>query len=142
VSSGDQHRLLVWDVSTRQVRTMLRGHTGWVTATVISPDGRLLASGGGDQTIRLWEMTTGTCVQVLQGHTGWVRSLTFSPDGRRLASGGEDGTIVVWDVLSETRQMVLQPDRPYERMNITGVTGLTDAQRETLKQLGAMEDGR
>jgi hypothetical protein len=30
--------------------------------------------------------------------------------------------------------------RPYENMNITGATGLTEAQRETLKQLGAVEN--
>jgi hypothetical protein len=29
--------------------------------------------------------------------------------------------------------------RPYEGMNITGATGLTDAQRETLRALGAVE---
>jgi hypothetical protein len=33
----------------------------------------------------------------------------------------------------------LRPDRLYEGMNITGVTGLTEAQKATLKQLGAIE---
>jgi hypothetical protein len=32
----------------------------------------------------------------------------------------------------------LRPSRPYEGMNITGATGLTDAQRETLRALGAV----
>lgn len=36
--------------------------------------------------------------------------------------------------------MTLKVPYPYEGMNITGATGLTDAQRETLKQLGAVED--
>jgi hypothetical protein len=34
----------------------------------------------------------------------------------------------------------LQVPRPYEGMNITGVTGLTDAQKSTLKMLGAVDD--
>jgi hypothetical protein len=34
----------------------------------------------------------------------------------------------------------LRSDRPYERMNITGVKGLTEAQKATLKALGAVED--
>lgn len=33
----------------------------------------------------------------------------------------------------------LRADRPYEGMNITGVTGITEAQIATLKALGALE---
>jgi len=36
----------------------------------------------------------------------------------------------------------LRSDRPYERMNITGVKGLTEAQKATLKALGAVEQGK
>jgi hypothetical protein len=35
---------------------------------------------------------------------------------------------------------VEQGDRPYEGMNITGVTGITEAQKAMLKALGAVED--
>jgi hypothetical protein len=55
-------------------------------------------------------------------------------------SGGEDSTIAVWDVHTGACQMVLHPPRPYEGMHITGATGLTDAQRETLQALGAVEN--
>ena len=33
----------------------------------------------------------------------------------------------------------LRRDRPYERLNITGIKGLTDAQKLTLKMMGAVE---
>jgi hypothetical protein len=33
----------------------------------------------------------------------------------------------------------LQADRPYEGMDITGVTGLTAAEKASLKALGAVE---
>jgi hypothetical protein len=33
-----------------------------------------------------------------------------------------------------------RPDRPYERLNITGATGLTEAQKAALKALGAVEE--
>ena len=67
------------------------------------------------------------------------KSLTFSLDGQQLASGSEDGTIKLWDVKSGECLITLKADRPYEGMNITGVTGLTEAQKETLKALGAVE---
>jgi hypothetical protein len=64
-----------------------------VVAIAFSPDGRTLASGGGDGPIRLWEVASGREVRRLEGHTAWVRAVSFSPDGRTLASGGEDGTV-------------------------------------------------
>ena len=33
----------------------------------------------------------------------------------------------------------LRRDRPYERLNITGIKGLTEAQKLTLKMMGAIE---
>ena len=34
---------------------------------------------------------------------------------------------------------ILRRDRPYERLNITGINGLTDAEKLTLKRMGAVE---
>ena len=56
-----------------------------------------------------------------------------------IASCGDDTTIRLWDIQTGDCVRVLQPDRPYEGMNITGVIGLTSAQRSTLKLLGAVE---
>ncbi|MEH1839113.1 MAG: hypothetical protein V7L20_10170 [Nostoc sp.] len=35
-----------------------------------------------------------------------------------------------------------RPDKPYEEMNITGITGLTSAQIDTLKALKAVEQSK
>jgi WD40 repeat protein len=116
----------------------LEGHTYPVQG--ISVQGHLIASASRDHTVRLWSLHSGECTAILQGHTAWVKAVAFSPDGQTLASSSEDGTIRLWDVATLECIHVLVPPRPYEGMNITGATGLTDAQRETLRALGAVED--
>jgi WD40 repeat protein len=57
----------------------------------------------------------------------------------RLASCGEDGAITIWDLHSGEHLRTLRRDRPYERLDITGIRGLTEALKATLRALGAME---
>lgn len=65
---------------------LLTGHTGEVTFITLSPDGKILASGGRDGTIRLWDVVTGENKKQLTGHKWAISSLAFSPDGQTLAS--------------------------------------------------------
>jgi WD40 repeat protein len=117
----------------------LAGHSTLVWATAWSPNGLQLASSSADGTIKLWNVQTGECLQTLQGHCHVVWSVAWSPDGQTLASSSSDETIRVWDVVTGECLKRLRSDRPYEGINITGVTGITDAQKVTLKALGAMD---
>jgi len=77
---------------------------------------------------------------VCQAHQGTVQSLKTSPDGRSLASCGDYGAINVWELASGKHLRTLRRDRPYERLDISGAKGLTQAQRASLRALGAIED--
>jgi WD40 repeat protein len=140
-SGSDDGSVQLWDVIEGSCLQVLHGHTSGVWAVAWSPDSRTVASGSDDQTVRLWDVAIGDEKQVLHGHTSWVRSVDWSPDGLVLASGSQDETIKLWDVKRGECLKTLRADRLYEGMNITGVTGLTQAQKATLKALGAVEWG-
>jgi hypothetical protein len=45
----------------------------------------------------------------------------------------------LWQSSTGTALRILRPERRYERLDITGLTGITDAQRTALLALGAAE---
>ena len=53
---------------------------------------------------------------------------------------GDGGAIDLWGFDSGEKLHTLRRDRPYERLNITGIKGLTEAQKVTLHALGAVEE--
>ena len=130
----------LWKVSSGECLTTLQGYTQEVRSVAFSPDGKTLASGNADQMVRLWEISTGQCLNILQGHSRVVYSVAFSPDEKALASGSADQTVRLWKVGNGQCLYTLRSNRPYERMNITGVKGLTEGQKATLRSLGAIED--
>ncbi|NES20243.1 MAG: hypothetical protein F6K41_15250 [Symploca sp. SIO3E6] len=136
-SASEDQTVKLWDMDKSKLWQTLLGHQSFIWSVAFSPQEDLLASSSVDQTIRLWNTQTGQCIQVLEGHTHPIWSVAFSPDGTMLASGSDDETIKLWDVKTGMCLNTLRPERIYEGMKISGVTGLTEAQKATLIRLGA-----
>ncbi len=101
-STGNYVRSLIDpDLTTPDKKPVKAAHLSLVDALAISPDGKMLASGGYQEVI-LWNVETGELQQRLTGFSDRVVALAFSHDGKLLATGGgaptEDGEIKVFDV--------------------------------------------
>ena len=138
--SRDSGELVVWDAQSWQPVQALAERGGVISAVAWSPDGSRLVSGGGDGKLCWWDLPGFECARVREAHQGMVQALKMSPDGSLLASCGDDGAIRLWDLERGEQIQTLRRDRPYERLNITGIRGLTEVQKATLRTLGAVED--
>jgi len=139
-SGSDDCTIKIWDVATKKELRTLRGHENGVQSIKFSADGKMLVSGSDDRTVKIWDVESGDCLQTLEEHESGIRSVAFTPNQKVIASGSKDGTIRLWNVETGKPIKTLRAQRPYEGTNITGVTGITEAQRETFLALGAYEE--
>jgi WD40 repeat protein len=59
ISGSGDDTLRVWDLETGQTIKTLHGHSDWVNAVAVTPDGRRLVSGSWDRTLRVWDLKDG-----------------------------------------------------------------------------------
>ncbi|WP_236507282.1 NACHT domain-containing protein [Tychonema sp. BBK16] len=130
----------LWNIRTGECFKTLQTHSKWLLSVAFSADSKNLVSAGFDQIIKIWDIQTGDCLKTLEGHTQGIRSIALSPDSKLLASGSFDATIKLWDVKTGECLKTLIAEKPYEGMNIAGVTGLTEAEKATIASLGAVCD--
>jgi WD40 repeat protein/tRNA A-37 threonylcarbamoyl transferase component Bud32 len=97
IALGIRREVRVYDLSSGELISTLRGHRETIGGLAYAPGDRLLASGSQDETIRVWDTATEKLVTILSGHRSAVWSVTFSPDGARLASGGGSGLTKIWN---------------------------------------------
>src|SRR5205823_3543501 len=102
----------LWDVDSGRARATF-AHFGGMNMVALSPDGKVLATGGGfvpssaaaeassdpvPGDVRLWEVASGRRLAVLPAPEGRVTRLAFAPDGKTLAAATERATVTLWDV--------------------------------------------
>ncbi|MCP4108202.1 MAG: TIR domain-containing protein [Desulfobacteraceae bacterium] len=137
-SCSEDQTVKIWDIRDGKCLKTLQEHSKTVRSVAYSPDGKMIVSGSDDQTVKIWDIQDGKCVKTLGGHNGWVQSVVYSPDGKMIISGSEDETIKFWDIETGECINTLRNPRPYENMNISGATGLTEVQINSLETLGAI----
>ena len=104
----------LFDVASGEQRASLK-HDRTAYSVAFSPDGKLLASGGGGAA-KLWDLATNKARTLLEVEPDLdVYCVAFSPDGRTLAVGvgsrrfdGIEGEVRLWDVRQGRVRAVLK----------------------------------
>ena len=146
-SASDDKSVRLWDVETGGCRMVLTGHSRGVTCVAYSLNGALLASGSWDKTARLWDVTSGQCRMVIRNFQEPIRSVAWSAicDANYLVTGCVDGSVLKWQVISEDDPCRVRlcwrttnGSLVVTGASVQGVHGLTELNKQLLKQRGAI----
>jgi len=111
VSGGHGPVVKVWDAATGRGKPDFPGHSFVVFAAAWHPDGRHVATAGGDSrqhSVKVWDASDGGVhLEIPAGaksSEGPYQAVAFSPDGGYVITGKLEGLVQVWD--AKTGQLV------------------------------------
>ena len=136
-SNSNGHTLFLWNVMSGE-QVALATHPETIVEVAWMHREKILITGSTSGVVRWWDEKMGTCLRQVQAHENSIRMLELRADETMLATTSDGGGLWIWDARSGDLLRVLRADRPYERMDITDIRGLPDAQKVTLRALGAI----
>ncbi len=114
-TASDDLTAKIWDPLTGQELFTLKGHRpapaslppfDGVIQVDFSPDGKLLATAGGDGFVKIWDTDLGQEIRSFEAHPdSLVIDVAFSPDGSKLLTGSFDDAAKLWN--AKTGQLLL-----------------------------------
>ncbi|WP_086662275.1 TIR domain-containing protein [Lentzea kentuckyensis] len=135
VTGSSDGMLRQWRLSDGACLREVDAHPSGVSSVVVTPDGTLV-SGGLDGRIRRWSLPGFEPGDGAETANGLVRSVAYVPRLEAIAHAGADEAVR----LSGRRgDQVLRIPRQYEGLDITGAQGLSEAERQLLVALGAVD---
>jgi WD40 repeat protein len=79
-----------------------------ITASAVSPDGRMVALGFDNGLVQLYDASNGKLFQAYNAHQVAITVLAFSPDSKDLATGSLDHTVKIWETTNWKNTAVLR----------------------------------
>ncbi|MBL8192088.1 MAG: serine/threonine protein kinase [Acidobacteria bacterium] len=119
-----------------EVKVLQDGHADMIRDIALSPDGKMLVSGGNDKAAIVWDVTRRERLATLKfDQAKYVGAVAYSPDGKWFATSSTDSKVTIWDAAQFSKIKEL----PGEEGGINGVLAFTPngrllvAQEQTVK---------
>lgn len=129
------HEIRLWDMASGRLRSHRPRHEQAVRALAVSPDGKMIASGGGRK-LRLWDARTSRPLHVLETaevetvkpmlmpmrDEDTIRYCLFSPDSKRVISVSGTNVIQMWDVATGRELRRFAAKRRFQSVYAVGMS--------------------
>lgn len=96
----DNGMIRIIDIASTKHKSILKGHTSYITSLLLSDNGQYLLTGSGDKTIRYWNLATNKQEKVFANHQNTITDLTWLEINQKFASSSNDGTVKIWNTTS------------------------------------------
>jgi WD40 repeat protein/tRNA A-37 threonylcarbamoyl transferase component Bud32 len=103
ISSARDGEVRLWNAAADSPVRILKPELGTAYCVAISPNGQLLAVGGGDWqrgSIKIFDLASQTELAEIKAFGGFVHSVAFNSDGEQLAAGSADKSVSIWQLRS------------------------------------------
>jgi WD40 repeat protein len=102
VSASHDKNIKLWNVSSAQVMTTLRGNSTAINSLALSNNGKILITGNQDKTIYFWNLELQKILKTLSGrfsgHSQAVIAIALDCKTNTLISAGADNLLKIWDL--------------------------------------------
>ncbi|CAH0553661.1 unnamed protein product [Brassicogethes aeneus] len=117
VAGGEETNVKLFDVSTKSLLRLFKGHEAPVHRTYFVPNKAQIASYSDDKTVRLWDIPTEKNVISYRGHTDYIRAGATSPVVPDIVlSGGYDSIVKMYDTRTENEVLSINHGSPIEAL--------------------------
>jgi WD40 repeat protein len=145
-SCSEDHRIKVWNMTTKNEEQTLIGHCCWVLDIDYNADGTLLASASEDGTARIWDQAGNEVAALVHGAP--VNGVSFSPDGLTVVTAAADCKVRLWNVQQNRNRRSPKRFRHPKKAILLDVSFSSDGTRvatggtDSQAQIWNQEDGQ
>jgi len=93
---GNNGLCVAWNIRTGERIGVYGEGFDTILAVDISPDHKMIATGGPDKKVRVYAIDGGAELYKLEPHTDWILSVKFTPDGEVLSTADRQGGLYLW----------------------------------------------